>query len=270
MGSDLPCTKISSSRLARAITVGGTTLSESKAASAAPELAFAAVDQPDVRKRLIALLKALDPPQDDLANRREIVDPFDALDLVLAIARLERQAVDEPHQRADHLVAAQVRDIHAVDRARNGVELQDLLQSLQPFSRVDVKHLGLRVLGEVAPQAEVFERFDLVAQPGGLFEEELLAGLAHLVVHFLEQSVLLAVQKHLEAADARPVGFAIDSEVARGRALADRGQQAGPEPAPARVVFLDIQRAGAKLEDSLEDLNGACAGFWPAETARRA
>ena len=74
IGSDLPWTKISSSRLASAITVGGTTLSDSNAASAELELPLAAVDQPDVGKRLVALLQALDPARDDLANRREVVD----------------------------------------------------------------------------------------------------------------------------------------------------------------------------------------------------
>ena len=38
------------------------------------ELALAAVDQPDVGERLVALLEALDPPRDDLADRREVVD----------------------------------------------------------------------------------------------------------------------------------------------------------------------------------------------------
>ena len=38
------------------------------------ELALAAVDQPDVGERLVALLQALDPPRDDLADRGEVVD----------------------------------------------------------------------------------------------------------------------------------------------------------------------------------------------------
>ena len=63
------------------------------------------------------------------------------------------------------------------------------------------------------------------------------------------------------------VGFAIDAQVARGRALIDRGEQAGPEPAPARVVFLDFELAGAKLEDALKDLNGAAQGLGPGKGA---
>ena len=56
------------------MTVGGTTLSASKAARAERELPLAAVDQPDVGERLVALLQALDPPRDDLADRGEVVD----------------------------------------------------------------------------------------------------------------------------------------------------------------------------------------------------
>ena len=127
--------------------------------------------------------------------------PVHALDLVPAIARLERQAVDERHQRADHLGAAQVGDVHAVDRARDRVELQDLLQALQALARVDVEDLGLGVLGQVAAEVEGLERLDLVAEPGGLLELERLARLAHLLFHLLEQHVLLAVEEELEAAD---------------------------------------------------------------------
>ena len=46
-------------------------------------------------------------------------------------------------------------------------------------------------------------------------------------------------------------------QVAGGRALPDRGQQAWAKPAPARVSLLNVQRAGAELEDLLQHLEGA-------------
>ena len=46
-----------------------------------------------------------------------------------------------------------------------------------------------------------------------------------------------------------------DAEVARGGTLADAVQQARPEPAPALVVRLDVERAGAELEDALQHLD---------------
>ena len=193
--------------------------------------------------------------------------PVHALDLVPAIARLERQAVDEGHQRADHLGAAQVGDVHAVDRARDRVELQDLLEPLEPLARVDVEDLGLGVLGEVAAQVEALQGLDLVAEPGGLLELELLARLAHLLLHLLEQDVLLAVEEELQAADVGAVALAIDPQVAGGRALVDRVEQAGAEPSPAGIVLLDVQRAGAELEDPLEDLDGAAEALGPRERA---
>ena len=119
---------------------------------------------------------------DHLADRREIVDPRDALDLVPAIARLEREAVDEGDERADRLGPAEVGDVHAVDRAGDRLQAEDLLEALQALARVDVEDLGLGVLGEVAAQVERLERLDLVAEPGGLFEAERLARLAHLLL----------------------------------------------------------------------------------------
>ena len=46
-----------------------------------------------------------------------------------------------------------------------------------------------------------------------------------------------------------------DPQVARGRALVDRRQQARPKPPPALVVRLDVERAGAKLEHLLQHLH---------------
>ena len=91
------------------------------------------------------------------------------------------------HQRADHLVAAQVRDVHAIDRARNRVELQDLLQALEALAGIDVEDLGLGVLGQIAPQVEGLEGLDLIAEPGGLLELEGLARRPHLLFNLLEQ-----------------------------------------------------------------------------------
>ena len=71
----------------------------------------------------------------------------------------------------------------------------------------------------------------------------------------------------MKAPDVRAVALAIDSQVARGRALVDRREQAGAKPLPARVVFLDIQRAGAELEDPLENLDRPAQALGPRERA---
>ena len=97
-----------------------------------------------------------------------------------------------------------------------------------------------------------------------------LARLAHLLFHLLEDDVLLAVEEEPQPVDVAAVGLAVDPQVARCGALVDRGQQAGPEPSPAGVVLLDVQRAGAELEDPLKDLDGAPQALGPRERARRA
>ena len=141
------------------------------------------------------------------------------------------------------------------------------LQPLQALARVDVEDLGLGVLGEVAAEVEVLERLDLVAEPGGLLELEGLARLLHLLLHLREDDVLLAVEEEAEPADVLAVGLAVDPQVARGGALVDRVQQAGAEPPPAGVVLLDVERAGAELEDLLEDLDRPAQALGPGERA---
>ena len=59
------------------------------------------------------------------------------------------------------------------------------------------------------------------------------------------------------------------AEIARCRALTDAVQQARPKPAPAAVVGVDVQRAGAELKDALQHPDGvaqrAGAGERPIE-----
>ena len=83
----------------------------------------------------------------------------------------------------------------------------------------------------------------------------------------MSSDVLLAVQEQLQAADVGAVGLAVDPQVARGGALVDRVEQAGAEPPPARVVLLDVQRAGAELEDPLQDLDRPAQALGPRERA---
>src|SRR5262249_5217528 len=64
-----------------------------------------------------------------------------------------------------------------------------------------------------------------------------------------------------EPANIGPVRFAVDPQVAWGGALLNRVQQTGTKPAPARVILLDVERAGAKLENPLEHLDGAAQTF---------
>src|SRR6185437_16787463 len=70
-----------------------------------------------------------------------------------------------------------------------------------------------------------------------------------------QDDVLLAFEEEAEAADVSPVRLAVDPQVARGGTLIDRVEQTGPEPPPARVALLDVERTGPELEDLLQDLD---------------
>ena len=56
--------------------------------------------------------------------------------------------------------------------------------------------------------------------------------------------------------DLLAVVLLADAEIARGRTLVDAVQQARSEPAPARVVGLDVQGTRAELEEPLQTRDG--------------
>src|SRR5262249_29870476 len=93
------------------------------------------------------------------------------------------------------------------------------------------------------------------------------AGRLHLLLHLGDQLVLLAFEHQPQRADLLAVVLLGDAEVARGGTLADRVQDARPEPAPALVVLLDVQRARAELEDALEYLHGGAQALGAGERA---
>ena len=109
--------------------------------------------------------------------------------------------------------------------------------------------------------------FDLVAQPRSLLELEPLAGLAHLLLQLLEHDLFFAVEEETQPLNVATVSFPIDPQVAGRCALIDRRQQARPEPPPARVVLLDVERAGAELEDPLQDLDRPAQALGPGKWA---
>ena len=107
---------------------------------------------------------------------------------------------------------------------------------------------------------------DFVAHPGGLLESQLPGGGGHFLVHFAEQLFLAPFEESLEAMDVVAVVLLRDPQIARGRALGDRVQQARAIPTPARVVLVDVERAGAKLKDLLQHLHRAAQ---PARIGKR-
>ena len=142
-------------------------------------------------------------------------------------------------------------DVDPFDGPRRLLQAQHLAQADRALARLDVKHLRLHVLVDVAAQPQALERGDLVAQPGRFFELQLRARLGHRLFELLEQLVLLAFQHHAQPANLLAVFFLGDAEVARGRALADAVQDARPKPAAtARSLMSSPQVRNWKMRCS--------------------
>jgi len=104
-----PAGNTSSSRLASDNSTGGSTPRMRKASSAAFELALAAVDEQGRRGNVCSsCARRLKRRCHHLADACKSSTPRTVWMRVAAVARLERQAVDERHQRRHHFLAAQV------------------------------------------------------------------------------------------------------------------------------------------------------------------
>src|SRR5262249_43590421 len=147
-------------------------------------------------------------------------------------------------------------DVDPFDGPRSLRQTQGFAQTNESLLRLDEENLRLYVLVDVTATAQVLQRVDLIPQPSRFFISQGGARLFHFLLHFGDQLGLLAGQHHAQSSDLLTIFFPGDAKVARGGALVDAVQNAGPEPAPARIVFLDIQRAGAEFENALQDVDG--------------
>ena len=179
--------------------------------------------------------------------------PCDAADAHPPEARLERQPIDELHDAGHGVGAAGVGDVDAFDRPRLLLHPQDLLQAGEALLRIDGKDLRLDVGFQAAALVERFQQVDFVPQAGGLLELQFRRRRGHVFAHLAQERLSFPFQERLQAVDVLAVFLARNAKVARRRALAGRGQQARAKPSPARVAFFDVQGAGAKLEDLLQD-----------------
>src|SRR5262249_8027236 len=165
------------------------------------------------------------------------------------------------------LLAAEVGDVDALDDTRRLLQPQHLAQADEALLRLDLEDLRLHVLVDLAAQAERLERLNVVTHAGGLLEEEGLAGLLHVALHLAEEPVLLARQHQPQGADLLAVLLLGDAEVTRGRTLPNIVENAGAEPAPAFVLRVDVEGAGAELEDALQHLDGGAEALGAGERA---
>jgi hypothetical protein len=204
-----------------------------------------------VRKHLAFHVEPTKSPGDDFVNRRVIVHAGHLANAKSAVARFERQPVDELDQAGHGLGSRQVGNVDSLDRPRLFRQLEDLLQPRESFFGVLVKNLGLLMLFEVAAVGDGFQHLDLIAEPGSLFESPRVGGRLHFSSHLSKQRLAVAVEELPQPSDIAAVLFARDAEVAGGSALANRGEQAGSEPTPSFIALLDVERARAELEHAL-------------------
>ncbi len=149
------------------------------------QLAFSSVDHQYVWEYLVLVLKPPVPSSHDFVNAAEVVDALHVPDLVSTIAGLEWQAVDKLHQAGYSLAAAQMRNVHALDRAWCLGQFENLTQPSQAFFRVDIEDFRLRVRVQFPSLIERFQHPDFVSQLGGLLEVQGFGGVQHVVAHVL-------------------------------------------------------------------------------------
>ena len=112
----------------------------------------------------------------------------------------------------------------------------------------DRDHVGVGAVGEHDGVLlhRLGERADVVAQPGGELELELVGGLVHLPLEALDVHPGLAGDERAEVLDDVPVLLRADPADARRRALADVAEQA--RAADLGAALEDAGRAGAHRE----------------------
>src|SRR5439155_6216352 len=114
------------------------------------ELTLAAVNQEDVRIDDLFVMPAhAKTPRYHFADRCEIVHAFHTANPIAAITGLERQPVDERHERRDRAFAAEMRDVNAFDDAWDPRQPENLPQTGQSALRLDLENLRLHVFIDV-------------------------------------------------------------------------------------------------------------------------
>ncbi len=216
------------------------------------QLPLAAVDEQDVGHDL-GFVEPLIATQHDLVDAGNVVDPLDAADAHSPETRLERQPVDELHNAGDGVGAAGMGDVNAFDRPRLLLHPQDFLQAGEALFWIDGKNLRLDVGFQAAALVERFQQVDFVPQPGGLLELQFRGRGGHVFAHLAQEGLSFPFEKRLQAVDVLAVFLPRNPQVARRRTLAGGSQQARAKPSPARIAFVDVQGAGAKLEDLLQN-----------------
>src|SRR5215218_10226304 len=87
------------------------------------------------------------------------------------------------------------------------------------------------------------------------FKVQFAGSLLHRCFEFKDQSVFLAIEHHLQPAYLLSILLLGDPKITGSVTLANAVQQAGSKPSPLIFVFIDIELAGAKLEDALQHVN---------------
>ena len=215
-----------------------------------------AVDQDDVGEELRARARLAVAAAHRLADRAVVVVPG-GLDAVAAVGVLERPPVDEAHLAGHGLAAAEVGDVDRLHAADRPVQAQRARQAARPHLRVAREHRDLRLpvvllAGARLAVVQLGERVQLVAQDRGVLEAPVRGGLLHLRLQLARQHAPLGAEESQEAVHVAAVALARHAVGARRGALADRVKEAWPEAAVGRVVGLDVELAGAVLEDALQ------------------
>src|SRR5205823_1217403 len=90
------------------------------------QLAYATIDEQNIGEDIFFLVSPTEAARDYFADRCKVVNAFHGTDAIAPIPGLERQPVDEPHERSDCLLTAKVGNVHAFNSPWHHGQAQDL------------------------------------------------------------------------------------------------------------------------------------------------
>ena len=224
------------------------------------ELPLAPVDEQDVGG-VFALRNVLETPQHGFVDAGHVVGPRHAANLHPLVTRLERQTVEKLHHARHGFRAGDVGDVDALDGARPRPGAAPSANRPAPLG-IDREDFRLHVLFQLS-RSSSDSSISISSRNRAASSNCSSLAAAAISSRISAEQRFLAVEEALQAVNVLAVFLPGNPQVAGGRALADRGQQARAEPAPRLSLssMSSVQVRNLKISAAPGSLLAARAGW---------